>query len=267
MQLNLFNKRIRMNNYLFNLFIIANGADYERDLKQSFYKLKNILLTENGTYLGYYKQIIKSDCWTCGGTGEYIFYDFYTGSPSGYDTCNKCDGSGVHHFNYYYLKTYSFYGKIFHLPVYDPPQTGELGVIKGHIQHEIKCSKNKAKYAAMILLLVYLPRELKNYLKWYVTVPYSHRLINRIYYRLNNGIDWTEFIENHLIKFDNYIRGKKYMLRLTKENKVFWINWQASLLRELLIEFPALEQEWELINLTEPESEEYFEEIYDEVPY
>ena len=87
-------------------FIVCNSAGKYWRHQRAFYKLKNEMLEKYGHACDYDLQVIKKECYTCGGSGMY----------SETARCHNCD-NGIYAIRKYVLKRYLLNGAIFHRPL------------------------------------------------------------------------------------------------------------------------------------------------------
>lgn len=105
-------------------------------MRDSFYALKDRLLTAHGIPDGWDLQVIHDKCHGCGGTG------IYDGGWT-QDECYRCHGTGVYRTRRVLLRRYRFGGRLFHTPETVEPEALETLIaaippreqISGLIQH------------------------------------------------------------------------------------------------------------------------------------
>lgn len=126
-------------------FIVCNSSP-----TQSFYKLKDKILTKFGNKNAYDLQVIKQTCWSCEGTGK------FKSDWKPIETCWSCGGAGVFRTKKIVLERWLLNGNLFHKPlgelsgvlyrkvtpfndIITIPFCGVIrNEIKGYIRHENK---------------------------------------------------------------------------------------------------------------------------------
>ncbi len=135
---------------IFEAFRIANAGMYIE--KYVFQQVKESLLNQYGSYLGYFFKIKDVRCDECAGIG---FNEKY-GLNSGIDDktiCEKCNGTRYVKKEFYY-KNYELHGDLFHVETVYIPRFGD------HLQRlkatEIKIDVEiNESYKALLTLLYY----------------------------------------------------------------------------------------------------------------
>jgi hypothetical protein len=155
------------------------GAQYNR---YAFYNLKDKLFRRFGAFLGYNFQIIKRECWTCSGTG-----DFHWWLTDRYRKCEHCNGTGIFRIDYVLLERYSLFGDIYHKPIRlrDVQRFGRLGnTIKGIIQHKQVTSK-RAWVSMMALLFLFDQNNFWNNFGIFLSRFAKERLFRKVRHAVN----------------------------------------------------------------------------------
>jgi hypothetical protein len=143
----------------------ANSEPQNNRYSDSFYKIKDKILTKYATLLGTDIQHIEPKiCFKCDGTGTYIRQ--YDGS---HFTCWDCVGSGIYKDGFWtVLNKYQFGNYTFHIPkerLYVKPEQ-EVNIV-GYINHK----SSKYGYLAMFMIMLlfskgYLAQRYNNANSW-----------------------------------------------------------------------------------------------------
>lgn len=108
------------------LFDVCNSAPNHWNYKQSFYHLKQVILSKYAVQVGIARQIIDVKCSSCNGTGV-----FQRGV-----SCMRCD-RGIYQRRTYFLRKYVMNGKGYYVPIcYEASLGGITEEIKGYIVHD-----------------------------------------------------------------------------------------------------------------------------------
>lgn len=96
-----------------------------------FYEFKKRFLTRFATFDGFDLQTIEKECWTCGGSGEFLRGEI----------CHSCGGHGIHHTNEHWLERWNLCGAVYHVPYFCAPPHWLRGdspknEFRGRIQHD-----------------------------------------------------------------------------------------------------------------------------------
>jgi hypothetical protein len=113
------------------LLYLANARGSITPRRKEFYAMKDRLLRKYGKRIGEDIQHIAHECYGWG-------FDGCDGL-----TCQKCNGSGVHHHSYVTLERWEFAGRIFHSAPKPIGYTLPKNInIEGRIRHEIAWKKS-----------------------------------------------------------------------------------------------------------------------------
>ncbi|OQA11751.1 MAG: hypothetical protein BWY67_00738 [Bacteroidetes bacterium ADurb.Bin397] len=108
-------------------FIVCNSSP-----TQTFYLLKDKILTKYGHRNDYDLQTIKQTCNSCDGTGKFKCHWKHT------ETCWSCLGDGVFRIKKIILERWLINGNLFHKPLGEFIYTPFSGIIKNEIQGYIR---------------------------------------------------------------------------------------------------------------------------------
>lgn len=105
-ELKLFPEQLDIPEAHMKAFIVCNSSP-----TQTFYLLKDKILTKYGHRNDYDLQIIEQTCWTCGGTGKFKC-DWKLTEP-----CWSCHGDGIYMKKQILLERWILNDKLFHKPL------------------------------------------------------------------------------------------------------------------------------------------------------
>lgn len=159
-----------------------------------FYSIKNRLLKKYGQHICYDIQFIEGKkCYSCGGTGVYVYYSDYTGKPYDQDVCWHCHNGWYKRPVWNILARVQFGKYVFHQPFersYTKPDNS-IPVIEGFIDHE---ESKYSDFAATVLFLVFEKGYLKRWYKsagvgWALCWWLPRNWLNNIVHLIKHGPD------------------------------------------------------------------------------
>jgi hypothetical protein len=145
------------------LLIRANAEEY-LEKKEWFYPFKSAFLRKYGVPSGVDLQIIQDECWCEDGTFRGVEF---TLPEWKWETCWKCNGTGIYRTRKILLARWMIRGVVFHEPTtLNPELTGTIiqETIHGLIKHE-GTTRRKGRWAMIILFMLYDRRRLVRFWK------------------------------------------------------------------------------------------------------